>query len=127
MTQRYNVQHIGIDTTGIGQGVFQLVKQFFPAARAYQYSVDVKTRLVLKAKSVISKGRLEFDAGAVDLAQAFMAIKKVLTTSGRQATYDAGRNNETGHADLAWACMHAMDFEPLEGASEATTSVLEFS
>ncbi|HTH12188.1 MAG TPA: terminase, partial [Acidovorax sp.] len=58
---------------------------------------------------------------------AFMAIKKVLTTSGRQATYDAGRNNETGHADLAWACMHAMDFEPLEGASEATTSVLEFS
>ncbi len=127
VTERFNVQHIGIDTTGIGQGVFQLVKQFFPAARAYQYSVDVKTRLVLKAKSVISKGRLEFDAGAVDLAQAFMAIKKVLTTSGRQATYDAGRNNETGHADLAWACMHAMDFEPLEGASEATTSVLEFS
>ena len=44
-----------------------------------------------------------------------------------KTTYDAGRNNETGHADLAWACMHAMDFEPLEGASEATTSVLEFS
>ena len=34
VTERYNVQHIGIDTTGIGQGVFQLVKQFFPAARA---------------------------------------------------------------------------------------------
>ncbi|MFZ2307518.1 MAG: terminase ATPase subunit family protein [Rhodoferax sp.] len=127
ITERFNVAFIGIDTTGLGQGVYQLVKKFFPAARAYQYSVDVKTRLVLKAKSVISKGRLEFDAGSVDLAQAFMAIKKNLTPSGRQATYDAGRNDETGHADLAWACMHAMDNEPLEGDIPANRSIMEMS
>ena len=127
ITERFNVQHIGIDTTGLGQGVYQLVKKFFPAARAYQYSVEVKTRLVLKAKSVISKGRLEFDAGSVDLAQSFMAIKKNLTASGRQATYDAGRSDATGHADLAWACMHAMDFEPLEGDIPANRSIMEMS
>jgi hypothetical protein len=127
ITERYNVQHIGIDTTGIGQGVYQLVSKFFPAAKAYHYSVELKTRLVLKAKSVISKGRLEFDAGAVDLAQSFMAIKRVLTASGRQATYAAGRSDEVSHADLAWACMHAMDNEPLEGSSQATQSILEIS
>ncbi|WP_284424764.1 terminase family protein [Acidovorax sp. SUPP1855] len=127
ITQTYNVAHIGIDTTGIGQGVFQLVKKFFPAARSYHYSVEVKTRLVLKAKSVISKGRLEFDAGAVDIAQAFLAIKKILTASGRQATFAAGRSEATSHADLAWACMHAMDNEPLEGDVAANRSIMEIT
>ncbi|MCQ9371848.1 hypothetical protein NQ024_11510, partial [Corynebacterium sp. 35RC1] len=91
---------------------------FYPGAKSYHYSVELKTRLVLKAKSVISKGRLEFDAGAVDLAQAFMAIKKVLTASGRASTFSAGRSEEISHADLAWACMHALDNEPLDAGGE---------
>ncbi|MCW8199310.1 terminase [Verminephrobacter aporrectodeae subsp. tuberculatae] len=127
ITTRFNVTNIGLDATGLGQGVYQLVKKFFPQVRAYLYSVEVKTRLVLKATSVISKGRLEFDAGAVDLAQSFMAIKRVMTGSGRQATFDSGRNQDTGHADLAWACMHAMDFEPLEGDVLANRSIMEIS
>ncbi|WP_434802482.1 terminase ATPase subunit family protein [Paracidovorax avenae] len=118
VTLHYNVQHIGIDTTGIGQGVYQLVTKFYPGARSYHYSPELKTRLVLKAKSVISKGRLEFDAGAVDLAQSFMAIKKVLTASGRAATFAAGRSEEISHADLAWACMHALDNEPLDAGGD---------
>ena len=83
--------------------------KFFPAAKSINYSVEVKTRLVLKAKNVIGKGRLEFDAGWTDLAHAFLAIRRTLTASGRNVTFDAGRNEETGHADLAWACMHALD------------------
>ncbi len=118
VTLHYNVQHIGIDTTGIGQGVYQLVTKFYPGAKSYHYSVELKTRLVLKAKSVISKGRFEFDAGAVDLAQSFMAIKKVLTASGRASTFSAGRSEEISHADLAWACMHALDNEPLDAGGE---------
>jgi uncharacterized protein YjcR len=125
MTLRYQVDYIGIDTTGMGIGVFPIVKQFFPNATAINYSAEVKVRMVLKAKDVISKGRLEFDAGATDLAQAFMAIRKTITASGRQVTYDAGRTDETGHADLAWACMHALDHEPIEGISKATTSFME--
>jgi uncharacterized protein YjcR len=106
---RYNVEHIGIDSTTIGQGVFELVRRFFPAAREITYSVDVKTRLVLKAKQLVSKGRLQFDAGSSDIALAFMAIKQTTTPSGRQATFAAGRSKETGHADVAWAIMHALD------------------
>lgn len=125
VTQRYNVAYIGIDTTGIGQGVYQLVSKFFPAARAFHYSVEVKTDLVLKARSVIGKGRLEFDASWVDLAHSFLAIKKTLTPSGTAVTYGAGRNAETGHADLAWACMHAMANEPLEGQTAQNKSIVE--
>lgn len=125
VTQRYNVAYIGIDTTGIGQGVYQLVTKFFPAARAFHYSVDVKTQLVLKARSVIGKGRLEFDASWVDFAHSFLAIKKTLTASGTSVTYGAGRNAETGHADLAWACMHALANEPLEGQTAQNKSIVE--
>lgn len=125
VTERYSVVYIGIDATGIGQGVYQLVKQFFPGARAYAYSPEVKGRLVMKALDVIRDKRLEFDAGATDLAQAMMAIRKTMTASGRSVTYDAGRANDTGHADLAWALMHALDFEPLEGASGAQQGFME--
>lgn len=127
ITERYNVVYMGIDSTGMGQGVYQCVTKFFPQARAIQYDLATKVRMVLKAQSVISKGRLEFDAQHVDIAHAFMAIKKTLTTSGRAMTFEAGRNDETGHADLAWAVMHVLDNEPLEGMSEANTSMMEFS
>jgi uncharacterized protein YjcR len=125
VTECYNVTYIGIDVTGIGQGVFQLVKQFFPAAKGFQYSPDVKMRLVLKAMDVINKGRLEFDAGWTDFAASFMAIKKTTTTSGRQITFEAGRSEETSHADLAWAAMHALANEPLEGRTGANQSSME--
>ncbi len=127
LTQRYNITYMAIDTTGMGQGVYQLVRQFYPAAVALNYSPEVKTRLVLKGQSVISKGRLEFDAGRTDIAQSFMAIRKTMTASGRQVTYFAGRSEETGHADLAWACLHALGNEPLEGMTTNNTSFMELS
>jgi hypothetical protein len=116
---------MAIDTTGIGQGVYQLVKQFYPSAVALHYSPEVKGRLVLKALSVIGNGRLEFDAGWTDFAQSFMAIRKTMTASGRQVTYTAGYSQETGHADLAWACMHALGNEPLEGVTSSNTGFME--
>ncbi|WP_293935552.1 terminase ATPase subunit family protein [Iodobacter sp.] len=122
---QYNVAYIGIDTTGIGQGVYQLVKQFYPAAKAINYSVEMKGRLVMKAQDVIRKGRLEFDAGWTDLAAAFMAIQKTMTASGRQVTYSASRSEEVSHADLAWACMHALLNEPLEGSTSTNSSFME--
>lgn len=124
-TIRYHVDFIGIDATGMGEGVFQLVKNFYPSASKINYDPAVKSRMVLKAKDVISKGRLEFDAGATDLAQAFMTIKKTLTASGQHVTYSAERNEETGHADLAWACMHALDHEPLDCGIGSNQSFME--
>ncbi|CAN0621067.1 conserved protein of unknown function [Burkholderia multivorans] len=127
LTQRYNVTYMAIDTTGIGQGVYQLVRQFYPAAVALNYSPEVKGRLVLKGLSVVGKARLEFDAGWTDLAQSFMAIHKTMTASGRQVTYHASRSEETGHADLAWACLHALGNEPLEGSTPNNRSFMEIS
>lgn len=115
ITLQYNVVHIGMDKTGLGEGVHQIVQKFFPQVRAYQYNLEVKSRLVLKAQQVIGKGRLEFDAGWTDVATSFMAIRRVLTASGRNVTYDSGRSEESGHADLAWATMQALDNETLAG------------
>ncbi len=129
--ERYNVAGMTLDTTGIGQGVYQLVQQFYPAARGINYSVDTKTMLVLKAQQVIKSGRLEFDAGNRELAASFMAIKRELTASGRSVTYAAGRSTETGHSDLAWACMNALSHEPIETgtglASVQGTSFIDVS
>ncbi|WP_103970429.1 terminase large subunit domain-containing protein [Billgrantia desiderata] len=115
VTRRYNVTFIGIDTSGLGEAVAQLVAKFFPTVTRYRYTPEVKARLVMQAQQIINKGRLEFDAGWADLAQSFMAIRRELTASGRHLTYTAGRNSQTGHADLAWATMHALHNEPLDG------------
>lgn len=127
VTERYNVAYIGIDRTGIGDAVYQLVTKFRPDAEGFTYSVDVKTGLVLKAHDVISKGRLEFDAGWTDFAASFMSIRKTTTAAGGRVTYQAGRSEETSHADLAWACMHAIAHEPLEGVTTTNTSIMELS
>ena len=74
---------------------------------------------------VIHRGRLEFDAGWTDMAQSLMAIRKTITAGGRQFTYTAGRNDNTGHADLAWALFHALHNEPLEGQTTANTGRME--
>ena len=126
LTKRYSVAYMGIDATGgFGAAVLQLVRPFYPAVKGITYTLEVKSRLVMKAQSVIGNGRLEFDAGWTDLAQSFMAIRKTLTGSGRHVTYTAGRSEDTGHADLAWACMHALINEPLEGMNAANTTVVE--
>lgn len=127
VTLRYNVAYIGIDMTGLGLGVYQIVKTFFPAVQGFQYSPSVKQALVMKAQDVIRNGRLEFDSGWVDLARAFMAIRKTMTPSGSQVTYTANRSAETSHADLAWATMHAIHNEPLEGVSSTSKSIMELS
>ena len=122
---RYNVGYIGIDVTGLGQGVYQLVKQFYPRAEAITYNVDLKVRMVLKMLDVLRKGRLEFDAGWNDLITSFLAIHKTTTPSGRQITFNADRSEEAQHADLAWATMHAIAHEPLEGMPTHKRSIAE--
>ncbi|WP_177434886.1 hypothetical protein [Pseudomonas sp. Sample_21] len=42
-----------------------------------------------------------------------------------QYTDTAGRNDNTGHADLAWALLHALHHEPLEGQTTANTGRME--
>ncbi len=125
MCDRYNVGYIGIDTTGIGEGVYQLVKQFYPAVTPIQYNPSVKIQMVMKAQDVMNKGRLEFDSGWTDLAAAFMSIRRAVTAGGKMPTFEASRSEETSHADIAWATMQALLHEPLAGATGANTSMME--
>lgn len=128
LTKKYCVEYIGIDATGIGQGVFQLVRAFYPAAREIRYSPEVKTAMVLKAKDTIVSGRLEYDIAHTDITRSFMSIRKTMTASGRGMTYDASRSKEASHADVAWATMHALLNEPLTAANgQPSRSILEFN
>lgn len=118
VASRYHVQHIDIDTTGMGEAVAQLVSRWFPRVSRHRYTPDSKAALVRQAQHIISHGRLEFDARDVIVAQSFSAIRRELTASGRQFTYSGGRNATTGHADLAWATMHALSNEPIDVLAE---------
>lgn len=128
VTERYNVTDIAIDTTGHGLAVWELVSKWFPLARKIEYSVATKTALVLKGQNVFREQRIEFDAGWSDVLQAFMAIRPSLTTSQKGVTYVARRNGEIGHADVAWAILHALSNEPLDVASadEAQGGTVKF-
>ncbi|EAU9929283.1 TPA: terminase family protein [Enterobacter roggenkampii] len=111
ITTRYNVQHIAIDGTGIGDAVYQLVIKFFPQAVKYNYSPVLKRSMVLKMLMVIRAGRFEFDAGMMDLAQSFMTVRKV--TAGGVITYQSDRARGSNHGDLAWATMQGIYNEPI--------------
>lgn len=129
LRDKYRIEHIGIDVSGLGEAVAEHVEKWFPTLTRYRYDVGLKSRMVMQAQQIMRKGRLEFDAGWADMAQSFMAIKRELTASGRQMTYTSGRNRLTGHADLAWAVMHALHFEPITGAADSGTgqSIMEMS
>ncbi|WP_408588371.1 terminase large subunit domain-containing protein [Novosphingobium sp.] len=123
MTAKYNVTKIAIDTTGAGKAVEQLVRVWFPTVTAINYSPRTKSDMVYKAKDVISNGRLEFDAGWLDVMASFMAIHPEITKHG--TTFTAGRAGGVGHADLAWAIMHALFFEPLDASAPDGGSTME--
>ncbi|KAA1194733.1 terminase ATPase subunit family protein [Photorhabdus heterorhabditis] len=125
LTEQYNVEYIGIDSTGVGHGVYQNVKEFFPSVREFVYNPAVKNALVLKAWDIINHRRLEFDAGQTDIAQSFMAIRRSTTASGNRPTYQASRSEEASHADLAWATMHALFNEPITGDTPHHRNIVE--
>ncbi|MBR2270430.1 terminase family protein [Sphingobium sp.] len=114
---RYNVTDIAIDTTGSGKAVRDLVANWFPTVRSIEYSLASKTALVIKAQSIFRAQRIEFDSGWTDLMQALMAIRPSLTAGQKSVTYIARRNGTIGHADLAWALLHALSNEPLDVGS----------
>ncbi len=112
LTEKYTVDYIGIDLTGPGSGVFEQVQQFYSNATPIHYTIESKTRLVLKAQEVIGQGRILWDASWSDIAAGFMQIHRTTTPKG-QITYVADRSERTGHADSAWAIMHALINEGL--------------
>ncbi|WP_186078691.1 terminase large subunit domain-containing protein [Burkholderia gladioli] len=115
LTERYHVTEICIDTGGIGASVLQLVRHFYPRVRGSLYSADSKNEMIVKALNVIGRKRLEYDAGMIDLTKSLVSIQRSMTPSGRSLTYTSPRSGDIGHADLAWALLHTLVIEPLEG------------
>ncbi|KKA45140.1 terminase large subunit domain-containing protein [Salinivibrio sp. KP-1] len=112
---RYNVTYLGMDSTGIGVGVHDMLSKEFPRETVpIHYSNETKDRLVLKMIDVYESERLQFNEEEKDIATAFMAIKRTATSSGNRMTFKADRSELSGHADVFWAIAHALINEPLD-------------
>jgi hypothetical protein len=105
-----------------GKAVHQLVSKWFPA-EAYHYSVHLKAQMVLKAKNVISAGRLS--RCRVDgCPSGLHGDQAGIHQQGRDI--HRRRAGGIGHADVAWAVMHAIYFEPLDSTqSPGGSSTME--
>jgi len=123
LMRRFNITYIGIDTTGIGKGVYDLVTKFAPReANAILYSVESKNRLVMKMIDVVERKRIEWAKDAQDetnneraeIPASFMAIRRTTTASGNALTFVAERSDATGHADVFFAISHAVINEPID-------------
>ena len=112
LTQKYNVEYIGLDMGGEGSGVLEMVQRFYPAAEGLFYTPERKTKLILKAQQVISDNRIEWDASWSDIAAGFLHIQRGASQNG-QIVYFTSRSDLTGHADAAWAIMNATGHEDL--------------
>jgi uncharacterized protein YjcR len=122
LTKKYNVVHIGVDTTGIGYGVYELIQKFFPMVMPIHYNPMMKNKMVIKAINVISNKRFEYDEDSVSIASSFINIRKKV--AGDQISYATNRTAATGHADIAWAIMHGMVYEPLTGGMDSIQTTI---
>ncbi len=102
--------------------MFDIIKGFFPRAEAIHYSPASKTHLVQKAKAVFEAERIAYPQEWIDFAHAFLTIRET-STPGGSITYSASRSQSTGHADVAWATMHALIHEPLDTSRQSNSKV----
>lgn len=115
--ERYNVQKVVIDKTGLGAAVFQIVQGFYPPVVGVQYSMQEKYLMINKMHALMRERRVEWELDWKDFTAAFMSIRTAVTGSGRNVTYVSGRTKELSHADVAWAVLQVFYQEPLDGAS----------
>lgn len=60
--KKYNFTYLGVDVTGIGQGVFDNIQHFaLRVAVPIRYDLNTKNQLVLKAVDVVESQRIEWD------------------------------------------------------------------
>lgn len=123
MLDRYNVEKIVIDKTGLGAAVFQLVQGFFPAAIGVVYSLAEKYLMINKMHALMRSGRVEWEIDYKDITAAFLSIRTVATSSGKNVTYASSRSAELSHADVAWAALQVFYQEPLDGGATGRGSV----
>ena len=123
MFERYHIQKIVIDKTGLGAAVFQLVQKFFPLAVGVQYSLPEKALMINKMHDLMRNNRVEWELDHKDITTAFLNIRTFATPSGRNITYASNRTKESSHSDVAWAALQVFYQEPLDGNLSSSGSI----
>ena len=126
ITEKYNVVYMAMDVSGVGSAVAELVRKFYPALVELDYSPEMKRIMVYKAREIINDGRLLFDGEWDDLVHSFLMIRQHTTKASNQVTFISNRSKVGSHADLAFASMHVMHWEPIDIHSEDDTTVTFF-
>ena len=78
--------------------------------------------MALRVKELFYRRKLHFDASYTDIAKAFIGIKNALTARGGRMTLVSKRTSETGHSDIAWAVMNALEKAPLASTDTAVSA-----
>ena len=121
--KKYNVVYLAIDVGGVGSAVAELVRKFYPGLTVLDYSPEMKRMMAYKAREIINAGRLQFDAEWDDLVHSFLMIRQHTTAKSNQITFISARNKIGSHADLAWAAMHVLHWEPIDILRDDSTTV----
>ncbi|WP_443111700.1 terminase large subunit domain-containing protein [Aliivibrio sp. S4MY3] len=121
--KKYNVVYLAIDVGGVGSAVAELVRKFYPGLTTLDYSPEMKRMMAYKAREIINAGRLQFDNEWDDLVHSFLMIRQHTTKMSNQITFVSARNKVGSHADLAWAAMHVLHWEPIDILRDDSTTV----
>ena len=117
--KKYKAGFLGIDVTGIGEAVYNLIKDLpqevdWPLTiKRFLYDRNNKIDLILHMERIVAGKRLEFDHNEKTILQSFLAIKTGATGAGR-STIIADRKKGIGHADLFFAIAHLAYKYPIE-------------
>ncbi|UNM95497.1 terminase family protein [Ignatzschineria rhizosphaerae] len=109
LTERFNVVHIGIDTTAIGAAVYPLVKAFFHNTTGKQGTSQLKYLLVTQMQGLFRQNRVKFPIDWTDLFECFMAIS-LATTRADSVVIETSRSQANAHGDYAWSTMYGIGF-----------------
>ena len=116
---KYNFSYIGIDTNGVGVGVYEMIKEFAGRkAVPILYTAESKSALVLKVHDLVERGLLEWNEEEKDIIASFLMIKQTTTNSGKSSTFIADRTASNQHADVFWAIAHAINKRELNDQRE---------
>ncbi|WP_295898990.1 terminase family protein [uncultured Vibrio sp.] len=126
ITEKYNVVYMAMDTSGVGSATAELVRKFYPSLIELDYSPEVKRLMAYKSREIINSGRLQFEAEWDDLVHSFLMIRQQTTKVSNQITFVSNRSKIGSHADLAWASMHVLRWEPIDINNDTDTTVTFF-
>ncbi|WP_198435298.1 terminase large subunit domain-containing protein [Moritella sp. F3] len=121
--EKYTVVYLAIDIGGVGSAVAELVRKFYPGLTMLDYSPEIKRMMAYKAREIINAGRLQFDDEWDDLVHSFLMIRQHTTVKSNQITFISARNKIGSHADLAWAAMHVLHWEPIDILRDDSTTI----